>query len=173
MFQFRVPGAPPTAYYSPGRDLAHVGMLFVQDGLDYLQHLRNKKDPRIVEYMKDNRITDEELDRALQDFLQAVEEEFKNPNEKMLPTNSFANHRPCVRYLILGCIGAIFVAASIQGRKDVVTREDAVELKGEEFHAKITGLKLKFQEPQSKNKWLTRLMELLNIDLWLRWPTFL
>jgi len=145
MFQFRLPNGPTTAYYSPGRDVAHVGFVLIQDGLDYLNYLKENKTDALREYVIHNKITDAEIDAAIQDFIDSVEQEIKNPDEGMLSSNQFTRNRPCVRYLVYACIAPLFIGASIKGKKDVLARADIVEYSGEEFHRKFTGLSNKFR----------------------------
>lgn len=140
MLQFRPLGNPSAAYYSPGRDIAHVGMYFLQDGLDFLKHLVDHKVEYVRDYMQTHNISHTELEEAVADFIKSVEEEIKNPNESMLENNSFKKHRPAVRFLIYSCIAPFFIGATIKGKKDVLFREDIVELSAEEFHQKVTKL---------------------------------
>lgn len=170
MFQFRIPNGPVTAYYSPGRDVAHVGFILMQDGLDYLNYLKDNKTEAFKEYVMHNQITDAEIDAAIQDFIDSVEQEIKNPDEKMLPSNQFTRNRPCVRYLVYACIAPLFIGASIKGKKDVLARADIVEYRGEEFHRKFTGLSNRFQvhSPSLWDKVIHRIRRFYgNLKVWI------
>lgn len=140
MFQFRDPSAPVAVYYSPGRDLAHIGLSLISDGLERLKYGVEHGSKNVRDYMQKHKISEQELKDALEAFVTSIEEEIKNPSEGMLTTNSFSRCRYEVRYLVYSSIAPLFIAAAIKGKKDVISRADAVEYYGEEFHKKITKL---------------------------------
>jgi len=140
MFQFRDPSAPVVAFYSPGRDLAHVGFFLLNSGLERLKYGVEHGSKNVRDFMQRHNISEQELKDAIDAFIVSIEEEVKNPSDSMLLKNSFSMCRYEVRYLIYSSIAPLFIAATIKGKKDVLDHADAVEYHGEEFHRKITGL---------------------------------
>lgn len=120
-------------------------MILIQDGLDYTDFLLEHKTSKLSEYMKSNHISDAEVYAAIQDFIDAIEEEIKNESPTLLKENRFSRNRMCVQNVIYANIAAMFIAASIKGKKDVLARADVVEINGEEFHKKLTGLSANFK----------------------------
>jgi len=140
MFQFIEKDAPVRLYYSPGRDLAHCGLLYIGAALNELNYqLENGKSPFLENIMKQLGVTDDQLRDGIDKFAKSLHEEVTSGQEALLPTNSFGNVPDFVKAIIYFYIAPIFIGTSIRGYKDVTTLDAVREYDLEQFARKALG----------------------------------
>jgi len=153
MLQFIEKDAPIRLYYSPGRDLAHCGLLYVGVALkELLYQLDNGKSDFLASVMEQLGVTDDQLRDGIDKFVKSIHEEVTSGQEALLPTNSFGPVPDFVKAIIYFYIAPIFIGTSIKGYKDVTTLDSVREYSVEQFAQKALGLVEKYALDKSDNR---------------------
>jgi hypothetical protein len=124
-------------------------MILLQQSVEYTQYIYTYPSESLREFIKQHKITREELDNYLQLFIDCVEEDIKA--EEVTGYKKLEQVRIPVRMLLAYAVYSLFTGAVITGRRDVLDAKAVMETDPEQFAKKCLGID-GWAFPVSKNK---------------------
>ncbi len=126
-------------FYSPGRDIAHVGEFFINYAIECINQWRQTKPDWWRAYCTVHHIIDLDVELGLKDFVESLRMELESGKAECLKDTPFSKLSEPLKLLLLYPFAKICLGAFLVGRKDITTL-DRRELEAMEFYKRVSSV---------------------------------